>query len=330
MYQEFYGLRENPFGIVPDPRFLYLGEGHREALAHLVYGVSQRKGFILITGEVGSGKTTLINALLEKIPRETIVALVSNPRLSRKEFFAHLARSFNLARIPEDKSDFIFVFTEFLKEAFQSGKNVVLIVDEAQALPEELFEEIRLLTNLETVSQKLVNIILVGQPELLNRLEKPELYPLKQRITYHYHLTALKDPQETENYIRTRLAKAGAERLDIFSPEAIKLIYQVSQGIPRLINILCDHALLTGYVREKKTIDSAIIEECSREIKVSLPTDAPSEVDHPKAKKRIFRPFVFVLALGILAAGLIYWFNPSFWGSIISFWKEIFSKVDFS
>ena len=326
MYKDFYGLRENPFGIAPDPRFLYLSEGHREALAHLIYGVSQRKGFILITGEVGAGKTTLINAFLEKIPQETIVALVSNPRLNRKEFFTYLAQAFSLPRAPQDKSDFIFVFTEFLKEAFQSGKNVVLIVDEAQALPEGLFEEIRLLTNLETMSQKLINIILVGQPELLKRLQKPHLYPLKQRITYHYHLTALKDPSEVESYIQARLARAGAERLDLFTPEAVKRIYQVTRGVPRLINILCDHALLTGYLRETRSIGLPIIEECAQEIKIAIDNHSPAEeVSPPKTSRKskgLMWGAIAVLAFILIAFSLIYY--PTIQESLSSLWERLF------
>ncbi len=264
MYKTFYGLKELPFSISPDPDFLFLSETHGEALAHLTYGISQRKGFVVITGEVGTGKTTLIHALLKQLPQRVRLAFVSNPLLTRDEFLFFLADAFNIGEVA-NKTQFLVKFTAFLESAYRADENVVIIVDEAHCLTRELLEEIRLLSNLETPSHKLVNIILVGQPELGDMLSGIELRALRQRITLQYDLRPM-TREETQRYIENRLLKAGARDLAIFTDAAEERIFKLTGGIPRLINILADHALLTGYVKETKNIDEDIVAECAGEV----------------------------------------------------------------
>ncbi len=264
MYTKYYGLREQPFSITPDPRFLYLSEKHEEGLASLAYGVSQRKGFVVITGEVGTGKTTLIRALLEKIDQQVRLAFISNPTLTKEEFYLLLADAYKLGSI-ENKAEFLIKFVKFLEKAYFADENVVIIIDEAHKLSSDLLEEIRLLSNMETPHHKLVNIILVGQLELEEKLQEPQLQPLKQRISLKFRLLPL-DKQETRDYINVRLRKAGAQDSKIFTTKALDLIYEYTKGLPRLINILSDHALLSGYVKNLKTIDHEIIKECISEL----------------------------------------------------------------
>jgi len=209
MYLAYYGLREGPFTISPDPRFLYMSDAHREALAHLTYGISQRRGFVVITGPVGTGKTTLLNALLADLPQKVRTAFLANPALTRDEFYYLLADAYQLGAI-ENKAQFLIRFSRFLEKAYQEDDNVVLIVDEAHCLSRELLEEIRLLSNLETPRSKLMNIILLGQPELEAILDEPGLLPLRQRITLHFRLPALTG-EETRHYMETRLLKGGGE-----------------------------------------------------------------------------------------------------------------------
>ncbi len=308
MYLSHYGLKSQPFTISPDPNFLYLSEAHKEGLAHLTYGISQRKGFVVITGEVGTGKTTLIHALLADIPQRVRLAFISNPTLTKEEFFLLLAEAYQLGAI-ENKAKFLINFTHFLEKAYAQDENVVLIVDEAHALPEELLEEIRLLSNLETPHHKLVNIILVGQPELDAKLESPSLRPLKQRITLHYHLLPM-TKDETSHYIKNRLMKAEAHDLGIFTDKAIEQIYKYTEGIPRLINILCDHALLSGFVKDLKYIDDKLIEECSRELDLKSRKD---KKESAKRKKLSFRTlgerfrflFQLLVVLVLTTAGIL-------------------------
>ena len=264
MYLDFYGLKKEPFSISPDHHFLYLSEVHKEGLAYLRYGLIQKKGFIVITGEVGTGKTTLINALLSEIPQEVNYVVISNPKLTKDEFFYLLVSRFGLGTF-SNKAEFLVRFTEFLQNCQEKDLNVVLIVDEAHCLSEELLEEIRLLSNLETPSAKLLNIILVGQPEFEKILNRPELRALKQRVTLRYKLTPLNE-EETFNYIKVRLSRAGASDVGIFTTTALKKIYHYTEGVPRLINLLADHSLLTGFVKEQKKIDKDIVEECAKEI----------------------------------------------------------------
>ncbi len=310
MYLAHYGLRSQPFSISPDPSFLYMSEAHREGLAHLTYGISERKGFVVITGEVGTGKTTLIHALLAEVPQRVRLAFISNPTLTKEEFFLLLAEAYQLGAV-ENKAKFLLKFTYFLERAYRQDENVVLIVDEAQDLEEDLLEEIRLLSNLETPHHKLVNIILVGQPELDAKLDSPSLRPLKQRITLHYHLPSM-TREETRHYVKNRLLKAGANDLGIFTDKAIDTVYDQTKGIPRLINILCDHALLSGFVKDLKYIDDKLIEECSRELDIKGRTRA-GETGNPPGRRwgeRLRFLFQLLVILALTVGGiLLFWID---------------------
>ena len=263
MYTSFYNLKEKPFNLTPSPRFVYLGEVHREALALLTYGVDERKGFILLSGEVGTGKTTMINALLSNLARDIEHVSISNPMLTPKEFLDYLGHSVFKKDVKfRSKADFLIKFESFLKERLQHQKRFLLIIDEAQKLSLELLEEIRLLSNMETADEKLVNIFLVGQPELNDLLNLPECRPLLQRISIRYNMEPL-DLKGTQQYISTRMKLAGCEDdTRIFPRKVVKILYQCSGGYPRMINVLADNALLLGYSREEKKLTPAIIKEC--------------------------------------------------------------------
>lgn len=267
MYTDFYGLKEKPFNLTPSPRFLYLGENHREALALLTYGVKERMGFILLTGEVGTGKTTMVRALLNGLDQGVHCAYLSNPALSRKDFFNYLAFSAFGKKVNfRSKTEFLLEFESFLRKCLQHHKIFILIIDEAQKLSLELLEEIRLLSNMESAEDKLVNIFLVGQPELNQTLSRPECRPLLQRISIRYHIPPL-DHQGTAEYLAARLKTAGAGKVDsIFSRGAVKAIHEYSRGYPRMINVLADNALLMGYSRDKKPVGSVLVEECFRDL----------------------------------------------------------------
>ncbi len=271
MYEHFYGLKENPFNLTPDPHYLYLGENHREALAQLIYGVKEKKGFIVLTGEVGTGKTTIIRSFMETLNglnNNTRVALLFNPKLSVNDFFQYILKDFGITSNGQSKGEYLHTLYEYLIDAYQKEEKAILIVDEAQGLSKELLEEIRLLSNLETTKAKLLQIVLVGQPELRQTLMQDELRQLRQRVNLHHHLPPLSEA-ETGGYIKRRLRIAGC-RNSIFTPKAIKEIYRVTGGIPRLINILCDNALLTGYATEKKVIDEKIIKEVAKDLKLKV------------------------------------------------------------
>jgi len=271
MYKSFYNLKSKPFQISTDPKFLWLGEKHREALATLKYGVLDNKGFLLITGDVGTGKTTLINALVNSFGNKVIYAAIPDPGLENLDFFRYIAHVFKFEKKFESKGDFLVHFRKFLFDAYQSRKTVVLIIDEAQLLTQEMLEQIRLLSNIEKQQRKLINIFFVGQNEFNEILLKHENRALCQRITINYNIEPL-TRSETGDYIQYRLQKAGAGT-KIFRNGAIKQIYAFSKGYPRLINIICDHAMLTGYVKEARTIDAKIIKECVKELKISKPVN---------------------------------------------------------
>jgi general secretion pathway protein A len=265
MYFDFFGFREAPFSIAPDPRYLYMSERHREALAHLLYGINSEGGFVLLTGEVGTGKTTVCRCLLEQVPAEVEIAFVLNPRLSTSELLAGICDELRIA-FPEGNTS-IKLFTDRINarllENHARGAKTVLIIDEAQNLDTEVLEQIRLLTNLETNERKLLQVILLGQPELREKLARPELRQLSQRITARYHLEPL-TPAETEGYIRHRLATAGV-RARIFSPAVIRRVHNLSKGIPRRINVLCDRCLLGAYVQGKEEVDRGTVVKAARE-----------------------------------------------------------------
>jgi type II secretory pathway predicted ATPase ExeA/Tfp pilus assembly protein PilF len=264
MYLSHYNLVKKPFKLTTDPEFLWLGDKHKEALATLKYGVIDQKGFLLVTGDVGTGKTTLVNALLESLKDDTLVANITNPLLSLSDFYNFVAISFNISKKFDNKVDFIVYFSQFLNKVFLDNKNVLLIIDEAHKLSKELLEDIRLLSNIELPEKKLINIFLVGQNEINQTLALEECRALRQRIMLTYQINPLSEI-ETFEYIKYRLKVAGTE-VKLFKRRAVQEIYRFSNGYPRLINKICDHALLTGYVRGLKRISPDIIKECSQEL----------------------------------------------------------------
>ena len=265
MYTKFYGFKEKPFEVTPDPRFLYLTQNHKEALAHLIYGINGRRGLTVVTGEAGTGKTTLIHTLLRLLSRmnanaKTRTAFLVNPKLDPTDFLYYICWDLGIKLQERSKVRYLIRFHGFLLDCYDRNEKVVLVIDEAHSLDPALFEEIRLLTNLETPKKKLLQIILMGQPELSGLLNRPECLPLKQRVSLRYHLNPLNEG-ETKEYIKTRLRIAGLVNADIFSPKALDEIYMYSKGIPRSINIVCDNALLSGYSADQKTIGDRIIDE---------------------------------------------------------------------
>jgi len=276
MYELFYKLQEKPFNLTPDPRYIYFTEKHCEALANLVYGIRERKGFIVLSGEVGTGKTTLVNALLDTLERTGILsAFIFNPLLSSIEFFEYLLADLNLKCDTRSKSQCLIKLNSLLLERYRTGQITVLIVDEAQNLSTEILEEVRLLTNLETATEKLLQIVLVGQPELSLKLNSPELRQLKQRVSLRCALEPLA-LFETKEYIRTRLEIAGLPDQRVFPDSAISEIYRFSGGIPRLINSICDNALLAGYACDAKIIGAEIIQEVAHDLELGDGNRSPS------------------------------------------------------
>jgi general secretion pathway protein A len=266
MYTDFYNLREKPFNLTSSPRFLYLGETHKEALSALIYGVMERKGFVLLTGEVGTGKTTVVHTLLETLDSSVKYIYLSNPTLPAEDFLFYVASGLGLRTQLSSKGLLLVQLEDFLQEFFRRRQNVLLIVDEAQKLSSELLEEIRLLSNLETAEEKLINIFLVGQPELNRKLSQSICRPLLQRISIRYHIRPL-DLQGTREYIERRLTVAGAENAcRIFPTSVIEAIYQYSEGYPRMINILADNVLLLGYSEGTKRITPAMVKACYQDI----------------------------------------------------------------
>jgi general secretion pathway protein A len=266
MYLAHFGLREPPFSITPDPRFLYMSARHREALAHLIYGVGEHGGFVQLTGEVGTGKTSVCRCLLEQLPANVDLALVFNPRLSPVELLATVCDELRIAYPAGTTSpkELVDRLHRHLLEAHTAGRRTVLIIDEAQNLAPEVLEEVRLLTNLETAREKLLQVILIGQPELAAILEQPKLRQLAQRVTARYHLEPL-SRQETVAYIRHRLAVAGRGRT-VFTAGALRSLYRRSRGIPRIINAMADRALLGAYTRERSQVDAATVRRAAAEV----------------------------------------------------------------
>jgi len=270
MYKKFFGLKENPFNVNPDPHYLFLTHHTQEALACLTYGIETRKGFILLTGEVGTGKTTLINKLLEWLHKERVsTAFVFNPRLSVMQFFEFMMADFGIPCESRQKGQMLLKLNQWLLERYQAGERAVLIVDEAQNLSPQMLEEIRLLTNLETSTEKLLQIVLSGQPELDQKLGQPQLRQLRQRITLRAKTRQL-TIEETQGYIHERLRIAGAENTEIFSPEAIATVHRYARGIPRVTNLLCEHALVSSYVDQLNPVPPEIVEEVARDFDLHI------------------------------------------------------------
>jgi general secretion pathway protein A len=267
MYLSFFGLNEKPFAITPDPRYLYLSERHAEALAHLLYGINEAGGFVQLTGEVGTGKTTIVRSLLAQTPKNAEIALILNPRMTAPEFLLTICEEIGIG-VPdssmESLKDLVDILSHYLLRAHGAGRRVVLVVDEAQNLAPAVLEQVRLLTNLETNTQKLLQIILIGQPELRELLGRNELRQLAQRITGRYHLHPL-SRDETAAYVRHRLRVAGATT-DIFSGPALSEIYRLSVGVPRVINVICDRALLGAYSMDRHRVTGTLVRHAASEV----------------------------------------------------------------
>jgi general secretion pathway protein A len=267
MYTSFFGLAEKPFAITPDPRYLYLSERHAEALAHLLYGINESGGFIQLTGEVGTGKTTVVRTLLSRVPHHADVAVILNPRVTPVEFLLTICEELGLEIADADRDSvkqMVDALNRRLLQAHADGRRIIVLVDEAQNLSFEVLEQVRLLTNLETPTQKLLQIILIGQPELRDLLDRNDLRQLAQRITGRYHLMPL-SREETKGYVRHRLRVAGAPD-EIFTPAALSEVHRLSSGIPRVINVACDRALLGAYTQETRRITAALVRQAAGEV----------------------------------------------------------------
>jgi general secretion pathway protein A len=260
VYAEFYGLKELPFALTPDPRFIYFTPSHTEVMANLHYGIESGKGLVVVTGEVGTGKTTILRWMMQRLDRTVLVAYIFNPRLSVPEFYQHVATLLDVQKW-ETKSELLIELGRKLEERHSRGLRTVLIIDEAQGLSPHVLEEIRLLSNFESDTAKHLQIVLTGQPELRDVLNNPDLRQLKQRIALRCVIKPLPNVEETDRYITSRLLVAGAENTDVFSPEAVDYIYRCSAGIPRNVNNLCDNALLAGYAAGEAKIQRDLIEE---------------------------------------------------------------------
>lgn len=269
MYESFFGLRERPFSLAPDPRFLYLAPTQKEALSTLRYGLSSRVGLTLLLGEAGTGKTTLVRTVLAELSSGTAeCVLLSNPTLTRAEFYEALAEGFGLGdEAVASKTRFLFMLKTHLQDRFNQGLMTALLLDEAQSLSYELLEEIRLLSNVETATTKLLNVVLAGQPELAGRLNDPNLRQLKQRIALRCELSPL-SRSDTAAYIAGRLRIVGGSPIEIFTREAVETIHAASGGIPRVINVICDNGLIGGYAAQVKPVSRAIVEEICRDFDV--------------------------------------------------------------
>jgi general secretion pathway protein A len=300
MYLNFYGLKEKPFNSTPDPKFLYLTPGHREALSQLLYGVSEHKGFIVLTGEVGTGKTTLLRTLLTRLDSNTAVAYLFNSTLPFDELLEYMLHDFGIAKPGETRVERLVALNNFLIDRHRSGQNTVVIFDEAQHLDPPTLERIRLLSNFETTTEKLLQIVLGGQPELDTRLAVPELRQLRQRIGLHCAIPPLR-PEEARDYIRTRLRIAGARDLNLFSDRAVRRITEHAAGIPRVINMVCDHCLLLGYGDQTRLIDLDIAQ---RAIKYLTQGQVPAQT-HRRTRLRLQWQRPLKWALGVVAAGAV-------------------------
>ncbi len=265
MYTQYYGFTEPPFKITPDPRYLFLSEKHREAFNHLLYGIRNRLGFMQLTGEVGSGKTTVCRALFQELDDRYATALILNPMLSEGQLLRAILREFGIEKIGRDRLGNYERLNAFLLELVRQGRDAVLVIDEAQDLSFPLLEMVRLLSNLETDNQKLIQIALIGQPELLDILKDPRLRQLRQRITVRYHLEPLTE-EETRRYIEHRITVAGGRGVPTFEPAACRRIYRYSGGVPRLINALADKSLLAGYVHRRDVITAKLVKIAEREL----------------------------------------------------------------
>ena len=268
MYETFFGFREKPFNLTPDPRFLYLSPKHNEAFAHLDFGLKQRGGFMVVTGEVGTGKTTLLNAFRQKLDPSVRCAYLFNTRLTPDDFFIYLLEELDLEKVvPFRKSIALQRLNHYLIERLREGKKTLLIIDEAQNLSVDLLEEVRMLSNLETPESKLIQIMLVGQPELDHKLCRPEIRQLLQRVELRHRIREL-NARETAEYVRQRLQIAGHENGELFTGAALRAVHRYSGGIPRMINVLCDNALLLGFVRKLRKLSAGVVAEAVEDMRI--------------------------------------------------------------
>jgi general secretion pathway protein A len=298
MYKSFFGLKENPFNVNPDPRYLFLTKQIEEALSGLMYGIQTRKGFITLTGEVGTGKTTLVNRLLDWLHlKRTKTAFLFNSRMNTNQLFDFIMAEFDIPCDNKSKSQQLMKLNHWLLERYRAGETAVLIVDEAQNLTFPVLEEIRLLTNLETSTEKLLQIVLSGQPELEERLKLPQLRQLRQRITLRCRTMPLTNEQ-TRDYIHERLRIAGADQLqEIFSAKAIASVHYFSMGIPRVINLLCEHALINSFVEQERIVEAKVIEDVAREFQLDEiePLAPPASL---RQEQDVFQSEAFIQNLG--------------------------------
>jgi len=278
MYKKFFGLRENPFNVNPDPRFLFHTKETEEALASLTYGIQKRRGFVLLTGEVGTGKTTLVNTLLDWLRGQQVAtAFIFNPRLNVSQFLDFMMADFGISTESRLKSQVLVRLNQWLLERYRAGETATLIVDEAQNLSLDVLEEIRLLTNLETSTEKLLQIVLSGQPELEEKLSRPELRQLRQRIMLRCKTHPL-TLEQTRGYVAGRLRIAGSDGSPIFASEAVEAMFRFAHGIPRVINLLCEHALITAMAEAERPVSAKTIEQVAHEFELPLmPIDTPSD-----------------------------------------------------
>ncbi len=308
MYKAFYKLRDYPFDISPDPRYLHLTRGAHDALACLFYSLGRRRGFVLLTGEVGTGKTTLLNCLLLELRKHRIpYAFVVNPRLNPTEFLAFVLSEFGIGCPSREKGQMLRHLQHWLRELQASGRTAVLVVDEAHTMSLDLLEEIRLLTNLETSTSKLLQVVLSGQPEIEDKLKLPQMRQVKQRIVLHTRLRSL-SPEETEGYISTRLKRAGANGQALFSPEAIRAIGCYSKGIPRLINLICENALISGFAAQMPVIPADLVEAVAKDFELEtepippqatpqLPSELPTSLQKILSDPKLSDAFLDFLQL---------------------------------
>jgi general secretion pathway protein A len=301
MYKEFFGLRANPFNVNPDPRYLFLTRHTEEALACLTYGIQSRKGFVLLTGEVGTGKTTLINKLLEWLRLQQVAtAFIFNSRMNVPQFLDYMMADFGIPVDSKSKSQILQRLYNWLLDRYRAGETAVLIVDEAQNLTDEVLEEIRMLTNLETFTEKLLQIVLVGQPELEAKLKQPQLRQLRQRLTLRAKTHPL-TMDETKAYVLQRLRIAGSDGRQIFDPEALTSIHKYSLGIPRVVNLLCEHGLVSAFVDQKPTITAQIVDAVAGDFDLSDNTASGAMTAPPAPASTNGEKFDLVEALRTLA-----------------------------
>ncbi|MBI3611248.1 MAG: AAA family ATPase [Nitrospirae bacterium] len=285
MYETFFQFTEIPFNLTPDPRFFFFSKKHEEAFDHIRYGIQERKGFIVVTGEVGTGKTTLSRLLLEKLDKKIRTSMIFNPSLSTIELLQAINQDFGIPGDAASKKELVETLNRFLLQALAEGGNALLIIDEGQNLSIECLEEIRMLSNLETEKEKLLQILLIGQPELREKLQVRELRQLNQRIAIRYHIAPL-DLEETKAYVAYRLKVAGGHDRLLFTPKALEKLYHCSGGVPRLINILCDKALLAAYARESRVVDDAAVARAATELEGPPTGNAEGRTVRPTAQRR--------------------------------------------